>query len=88
MKKLLACLLTLSLLLTCASFSLAESKTYTIGVSQFAVHGSLDNCREGFLQGLKEEGIEEGKNLKMTFDSPAFAWKRLHNQEFRPRIYV
>ena len=35
---------------------------YTIGIAQFAVHGSLDNCREGFLQGLAEEGIEEGKN--------------------------
>lgn len=37
--------------------------SYTIGISQFAEHGSLDNCREGFLEGLKEEGIEEGKNL-------------------------
>ncbi|MCI6859452.1 MAG: ABC transporter substrate-binding protein [Eubacterium sp.] len=36
---------------------------YTIGISQFAEHGSLDNCREGFLEGLKEAGIEEGKNL-------------------------
>ena len=38
-------------------------KSYTIGISQFAEHGSLDNCREGFLEGLKEEGIKEGKNL-------------------------
>ena len=37
--------------------------TYTIGISQFAEHGSLDNCREGFLEGLKEEGIVEGENL-------------------------
>lgn len=37
--------------------------SYTIGISQFAVHGSLDNCREGFLQGLAEEGIVEGENL-------------------------
>ena len=34
---------------------------YTIGISQFAEHGSLDNCREGFLKGLEEEGIVEGK---------------------------
>ena len=27
-------------------------KSYTIGISQFAEHGSLDNCREGFLEGL------------------------------------
>ena len=26
---------------------------YSIGISQFAVHGSLDNCREGFLAGME-----------------------------------
>ena len=36
---------------------------YTIGISQFAEHGSLDNCREGFIQGLEEEGLVEGENL-------------------------
>ena len=47
-------------------------KTYTIGISQFAEHGSLDNCREGFLEGLKEEGIEEGKNLTcLLYTSPS-----------------
>ena len=44
----------------------SDEKTYTIGISQFAEHGSLDNCREGFIEGLKEEGIEEGKNLKIV----------------------
>ncbi len=39
------------------------TKTYTVGISQFAEHGSLDNCREGFIEGLKEAGFEEGKNL-------------------------
>ena len=43
--------------------------TYTIGISQFAEHGSLDNCREGFLAGLAEEGIEEGTNLTVLFDN-------------------
>lgn len=46
-------------------------KSYTIGISQFAEHGSLDNCREGFLQGLKEEGIEEGKNLTIEYKNAA-----------------
>ena len=27
----------------------------------------MDNCRKGFLQGLKDEGIEQGKNLKITY---------------------
>ncbi len=43
--------------------------SYTIGISQFAVHGSLDNCREGFLEGLAEEGIEEGKNLTVLYEN-------------------
>lgn len=44
----------------------SAEKTYTIEISQFAEHGSLDNCREGFIEGLKEEGLEEGKNLKIV----------------------
>lgn len=43
--------------------------SYTIGISQFAEHGSLDNCREGFLAGLAEEGIVEGENLTILFDN-------------------
>lgn len=39
--------------------------SYKIGIQQFAEHGSLDNCREGFLEGLEEEGIKEGDNLKV-----------------------
>ncbi len=47
----------------------AKEAEYTVGISQFAEHGSLDNCREGFLQGLAEAGIEEGKNLQVVFDN-------------------
>lgn len=39
--------------------------SYKIGISQFAEHGSLDNCREGFVDGLKEEGFVDGKNTKI-----------------------
>lgn len=45
--------------------------SYTIGISQFAEHGSLDNCREGFLAGLEEEGIKEGDNLKVDLKNAA-----------------
>lgn len=44
-----------------------SKQEYSVGISQFAVHGSLDNCREGFLEGLKEEGIAEGENLKIEY---------------------
>ena len=37
-----------------------EGKPAIIGISQYGQHASLDNCREGFLQGLKEAGLEGG----------------------------
>jgi putative ABC transport system substrate-binding protein len=46
-----------------------DGVSYTIGISQFAEHGSLDNCREGFLAGLAEEGIVEGENLTVLYDN-------------------
>ena len=36
----------------------ASGDVYKIGVLQYADHPSLDNCRTGFEEGLKEEGIE------------------------------
>ena len=47
----------------------ADGQSYTIGIGQFAAHGSLDNCREGFLQGLAEEGIVEGQNLTVLYEN-------------------
>ena len=45
--------------------------SYTIGINQFAEHGSLDNCREGFLEGLKESGFVEGENLTVKYNNAA-----------------
>lgn len=42
---------------------------YKICITQYAEHGSLDNCREGFLIGLEEEGFIEGKNLTIDFQN-------------------
>jgi putative ABC transport system substrate-binding protein len=65
-KKVLALMLTAAM----AVVSLAGcggKEGYTVGISQFADHGSLDNCREGFLAGLAEEGIVEGDNLTVEY---------------------
>lgn len=52
-----------------ASQQTASEDAYTIGISQFAEHGSLDNCREGLLAGLAQEGIVEGENLVVLYDN-------------------
>lgn len=67
---------TAALLAGCGSKTGDESsengkEMYTIGISQFAEHGSLDNCREGFLLGLEEEGIVEGENLTVEYKNAA-----------------
>ena len=46
-----------------------DKASYTIGITQIAEHGSLDNCREGFLEGLAEEGFVEGKNLTVDYQN-------------------
>lgn len=63
-----AALLTMAMI---GSTNVLAAEEYTIGIQQFAEHGSLDNCREGFLEGLKEEGIEEGKNLTVEYKNAA-----------------
>ena len=63
--------------------STGSKDNYTIGIMQYAVHGSLDNCREGFLQGLAEEGIVEGENLTIEYvNAPeTVPIQRLHRRE-------
>ncbi|MDO4169972.1 MAG: ABC transporter substrate-binding protein [Lachnospiraceae bacterium] len=46
-----------------------ELAPVTIGISQFAEHGSLENCKDGFLQGLESEGYKEGDNLTIEFEN-------------------
>lgn len=54
---------------TAAGNTNTAAGNYTIGIGQFAVHGSLDNCREGFIQGLAEQGIVEGENLTIIYEN-------------------
>ncbi|MFR6151260.1 MAG: ABC transporter substrate-binding protein [Peptoniphilus sp.] len=73
MKKILVVLSLLMLLVGCSKGSGEKTsdseKVYKIGILQFAQHSSLDNCREGFLQGLEEEGFVEGKNLEIDYQN-------------------
>lgn len=47
--------------------STGTDKVYKVGVTQIQDHPSLDNCREGFIQGLASEGFKEGENLQIDF---------------------
>ena len=42
-----------------------EDKVYKIGVVQLVQHGALDQANQGMIDGLKDNGYEEGKNLKI-----------------------
>lgn len=61
----------LAAILAAATTVYAEEADYKIGIQQFAEHGSLDNCREGFLKGLEEEGFVEGENLTVEYKNAA-----------------
>lgn len=63
--------MTATMVTGCGSSDATETtegkNSYTIGIEQFAKHGSLDNCREGFIEGLAEEGLVEGENLTIEY---------------------
>lgn len=46
-----------------------RSNSMTVGVLQYISHPSLDEIYQGILTGLKEQGLEEGKNLKVVFQN-------------------
>ena len=73
MKKLLTKMLAISLgimtLASCGTQDAQKDKTVKVGVIQFADHPSLDNCRTGFIEGLKNGGYVEGQNLEIEFKS-------------------
>ena len=43
-----------------------------IGINQYGEHGSLDNCRIGFLQGLEEAGLKEGVDFELDYQNAGF----------------
>lgn len=68
-KKLFALLVSIVIVFASMSFAVAEEKVFKIGIAQFAEHGSLDNCRDGFIAGLAEEGFVEGENIEIDFQN-------------------
>lgn len=68
MKRLMIVLiLVLTMVLPFASAE--QEKVFNVGIAQFAEHGSLDNCRKGFILGMKENGFEEGINVTYNYQN-------------------
>ncbi len=71
--KLISIILCAVLALTLAACgSSGGDKIKTIGINQYGEHGSLDNCRIGFLQGLEEAGLKEGVDFKVDYQNAQF----------------
>lgn len=59
---LLCSLLGVSFIVGCGS---GKKDTKKIGVIQYLQHGALDQANKGFIDGLKEKGYEDGKNIEI-----------------------
>lgn len=70
MKKLLAVLLSMAFIFSVTTG--CSKKVPVIGISQYGEHASLDNCREGFIQGLKDAGLAEGKDFTVDYQNAGF----------------
>ena len=69
-KKIVAVMLALVTTFALTSIACAdEGKVYKIGIIQFAEHGSLDNCRDGFIEGLAEAEFVEGENVEFEYQN-------------------
>lgn len=72
MKKIMAIVLSLATILSCTACNLGGGDTPLIGILQYGEHASLDNCRIGFIEGLKESGLTEGEDFVIDYRNAGF----------------
>ena len=69
MKKLISVIIAAMMILTLTATALAAP---VIGINQYGEHASLDNCREGFIQGLADAGLVEGEDFEIVYQNAGF----------------
>lgn len=71
MKKLIVTILAIALCFSVCACG-ANSSVPVIGICQYGEHASLDNCRDGFVQGLKAAGLVEGEDFVLDYQNASF----------------
>ena len=69
MKKLISVIIAAMMILTLTASAIAAP---VIGINQYGEHASLDNCREGFIQGLADAGLVEGEDFEIVYQNAGF----------------
>ena len=69
MKKMISIIIAVLLTLTLTASAFAAP---VIGINQFGEHASLDNCREGFIQGLIDAGLTENVDFEIKYENAGF----------------
>lgn len=70
MKKILAVLLVLGLLVGCSTNEEENANMLQIGVLQLMDHKALNNTYQGFIDALEDNGYVEGENIIINFQNP------------------
>ena len=68
MKRLIICLLIIMSVLTGCGKTI-EKEAINIGINQLVEFDALDQCRDGFIQALEDNGYTEGKNIKIDYQN-------------------
>ena len=69
MKKLISVIIAALLALTLTASAFAAP---VIGINQYGEHASLDNCREGFIQGLIDAGLTQDVDFEIKYENAGF----------------
>ena len=75
MKKVVSLIMAVSMVLAfsgCGKKVENSAEKALIGVLQYGEHASLDNCRIGFIEGLKEAGLKEGVDFEIDYQNAGF----------------